>query len=343
MGKGEGKILAEKYKIQSFPALLFLDKKGEIQHMLIGFCPPDKFIREGMRAMDVKHCLREMMKRFEKGDRTLDFLADYVTVLRNANRKETHEIAKLYVEKTGMKQRFEAGERDINFMEEYAKVLEVARVSEYLYAFAPEYLSLLPIEQIATTRNWEWVQSYCNLRFSEAIRKVADRPTYFAEIAGGIEAVNYLVMETLRQEMYYYLSGLDDSRIVRDKQELEKFLECLRRIDTSVASECFAVLMGLKYVMEKDYEGLLDNTRRILKYNVLPAYLANTYFLAYWQTLENCSDVQYVNDGLYMLEQYVRGRVQVVQEEGPEQLAQLERLKQRLVKYAAGLIDNELK
>ena len=327
MAKGEGKELAEKYNVCSFPALLFLDVKGNIRHLMIGYCPPEEFIAEGQKAMDSRENLEGMTKRFKKGERTSKFLADYLTILRKANKKEFRDVALLYVDKTGLRQRFKAGEREPHFMEEYAKVLDIAKVDEYLREFVPEYLSVLPVKQMATGRNWLWLRFYCSLRFTDAVRKVADWPNLFVEVAGGIDHVNQIIDQALRQETFHYLRWFYDPEFVWNDSEFEAFLQYLYSIDSPVASECFIRLTGLKCVIQKDYEGLLKNMRRILEYNVLPISFDGSYFHDLLIALRNCPDGKCVNEGIRLINQCIIDKV------SEEQKERWQILKQQLIKY----------
>ena len=320
MAQGEGKVLAKKYNIHSFPALLFLDAKGKIRHMVIGYCPAAEFITEGQRAMDPGNCLQGMMKRFKKGERSLEFLADYLGVLRRANKIETKDIAKLYVDRTGLKQRFEAGERGSDFMEKFANVLEIAKVDEYLQKYTPEYLALLPVEQMATGRNWQWIKYYSALRFTDAVRKVADHSDLFLKVAGGIDHVNQIVDQALRQEMFYYMLWLYDSEFIWNEQEFEAFLQYLYRLDSPVASKCFIQLTALKNVVRGDYEGLLKNMRRILTYNTLSVSSDYNYYRDFFTALKRCPDVKRVKEGISLIDDCIREKVPEKQREKWETL-----------------------
>ncbi|MCR9011876.1 thioredoxin family protein [Gabonibacter chumensis] len=331
MSEGEGRTLAGKYNLRAFPALLFLDAKGKVVHRVIGYCPSEEFIAEGKRAMDTKRCLKGMTKRFERGDRSPEFLSDYVTVLRKANSPDCKGVVKLYVGATGLKKRFEAGERGFPFMDEYADVLEIAKDDEDLRVFVPEYLSALPVERMAERRNWQWLRCYCILRFTTAMRKVADHPEVFVRIAGGVGPLNQLIDRTLRQEMFYYLRWLHDPKFSWNKQAFESFMSYLKRFDTPIASECYIQLTALKCVVQKDYEGLFENMRQVLQYNVLPVSSGNAYFRNFLTALKDCQDVKWVKEGICLIDEDILIRI------SEEQKREWEKLRQQLVRHTEEL------
>lgn len=302
MGDGEGAKLAEKYDIVSFPALLFLNRKGDIVHLAIGYRTAEQLIHEGKRAINPQLCLAGMTKRFNKGERNPEFLADYVTVLRSANKPECKDVALLYIESTGLEKRFEAGERDIAFMEQYASVLEIARLQDHLLKFVPEYLALLPVEKMLTERNWEWLCYYASNRCTTAVCKVAESPLRFMEIAGGIENVNRIVREALRQEMYQYLRVLYDRQYEINEEKFDTFLQYLHQVNSPVAPECIIQLNTLKSVRRGDYAGVFDCMEKALKYNVFVIGSKDSYFLDFLKELKKCKETKWINEGIRMID-----------------------------------------
>ena len=49
--KNENLKVTEKYKVNSIPAILFVDGKGRVVHQFIGYLPPDKFASEMQTAL----------------------------------------------------------------------------------------------------------------------------------------------------------------------------------------------------------------------------------------------------------------------------------------------------
>ncbi|SDE03518.1 thioredoxin family protein [Riemerella columbipharyngis] len=74
MEKGEGKDIAKKYEVYSYPTYLFLNGDGEVIHRSVGYFAPKEFIDLGETAVNPEKQYKVMKERFEKGDRNPDFL-----------------------------------------------------------------------------------------------------------------------------------------------------------------------------------------------------------------------------------------------------------------------------
>lgn len=73
MEKGEGRDLAARYGVRSYPTLLFLNPKGEIVTKSLGYLDPSQFIELGKEAEKTK-TLGTLKERFEKGESSPEFL-----------------------------------------------------------------------------------------------------------------------------------------------------------------------------------------------------------------------------------------------------------------------------
>lgn len=97
MEKGEGPKLAGKYRVNSYPTLLFLDDKGEVVHAAKGGRPVDQFLGLGKVALGKNDKSAEYTKKYEEGDRDPAFLRAYAYALLNSakpNLKIANEFVK---------------------------------------------------------------------------------------------------------------------------------------------------------------------------------------------------------------------------------------------------------
>ncbi len=94
MEKGEGRELAAKYRVNSYPTLLFLNSKGEVITKSLGYLNPDQFLEFGKEAQSTS-TLGTLKERFEKGESSPEFLlnvmreyvdADYPTAKKASER-----------------------------------------------------------------------------------------------------------------------------------------------------------------------------------------------------------------------------------------------------------------
>ncbi len=78
MEKGEGKALAEKYKIVAFPTFLYVNPQGEVLHREAGYRDDAEMIALGEKALSPENRLSAMDDRYENGDRDPEFLLKYI-------------------------------------------------------------------------------------------------------------------------------------------------------------------------------------------------------------------------------------------------------------------------
>lgn len=77
-----GKMLAEKYKPEGVPTLLFIDPKTEdLVHRVCGGGNADRIIEIGRQAIDPAMSLRALEKRYEQGSRDVGLMEQYLKVL----------------------------------------------------------------------------------------------------------------------------------------------------------------------------------------------------------------------------------------------------------------------
>lgn len=77
MEKGEGVAFAEKYAVNAYPTLLFIDYKGEVVHKALGYRDPAGFLATGREALDPENNLATLRLKFEAGTTDPEVLYDY--------------------------------------------------------------------------------------------------------------------------------------------------------------------------------------------------------------------------------------------------------------------------
>ena len=88
MEKGEGVELAKKYDIKAFPTLLFMDVRGTVIHKVIGGTDVAGLIEHAEVAKDPSKQINTLHKRYEDGERDMEFLSMYVKALRGAYERD---------------------------------------------------------------------------------------------------------------------------------------------------------------------------------------------------------------------------------------------------------------
>ncbi len=97
MEKGEGLEFAEKYDVQAYPTLLFLDKDGQVVHIGLGSRPPKEFIQLGQIALDPERRVGELIRAYEQGTRDPDFLRKYALAALDAGLPQAAHVAIEYL------------------------------------------------------------------------------------------------------------------------------------------------------------------------------------------------------------------------------------------------------
>lgn len=83
MEKYPGVELAEQYVVMAYPTLLFINGKGEVVHRGCGAMGATEFLSLGKAAREGSLTLRAMNEKYENGDRSVDFMMDYLKTMEN--------------------------------------------------------------------------------------------------------------------------------------------------------------------------------------------------------------------------------------------------------------------
>ncbi|MCP4437928.1 MAG: thioredoxin family protein [Aureispira sp.] len=81
MEKGEGPKFAQKYRVNSYPTLLYIDYDGEVVHVGKGARPTDQFIGLGKEALSKFDKTGDYKEKYEAGERDAEFLRAYAYAL----------------------------------------------------------------------------------------------------------------------------------------------------------------------------------------------------------------------------------------------------------------------
>lgn len=99
MEKGDGIEINKKYKayIPGYPSLLFITKKGEVLHQIVGFKEPSVLIEAAEAGLSGK-TIPVMKKRYEQGENSIEFIKEYLEVLNYAFlRDDMKKVALNYI------------------------------------------------------------------------------------------------------------------------------------------------------------------------------------------------------------------------------------------------------
>ena len=96
MEKGEGIDIAKKYNVRAYPTYLFLNGDGELIHRVTSYFPAPEFILVGKDAIDPEKQLGALKKRFEAGEKSPEFLLNFVKVFAFSDAELATKAAVIY-------------------------------------------------------------------------------------------------------------------------------------------------------------------------------------------------------------------------------------------------------
>lgn len=98
MEKGEGLDIAKKYAVMAYPTYLYVDGDGNLVHRVVGSMPTDRFIAASSDALKPETQYGTLLRKFEAGDRSPDFLFSAAQAAQKAyDEKNVAIIAPAYL------------------------------------------------------------------------------------------------------------------------------------------------------------------------------------------------------------------------------------------------------
>lgn len=83
MEKGEGPDLHKRFTVRAYPTFLFIDGDGNEVNRIVGGSDADQFLKTVQDGVGAKS-MKAMTARYEAGERSMEFLIDYLDVLEKA-------------------------------------------------------------------------------------------------------------------------------------------------------------------------------------------------------------------------------------------------------------------
>ncbi|GAB4488015.1 MAG: hypothetical protein OHK0019_03770 [Saprospiraceae bacterium] len=97
MEKGEAPGLAQRYGVEFFPTLLFLDGEGQVVHKAVGYHNAEEFLTLAKTAADPSANLLALETRYRKGERNTDLLKALTNAKSAAFDPATGHLANEYL------------------------------------------------------------------------------------------------------------------------------------------------------------------------------------------------------------------------------------------------------
>lgn len=235
--KPEGIETNKNYGIKLNPTFLFFDKSGKELHKLVGVFSPETFLEEAKNALLTDKTLENYKQLYKNGNRSVDFLFDYVYMLKNAYEVDSFVVNE-YLNSIDTSQYHH--EKNIRFMFEFCifgfkrflpfnnpKFHYILQNKEAFYAYLDKEQVDTRIVFILNSAIYEAIEAKNEKLFNEAIAYMRqyDRgsPYYFKEMDGrttGMTLTNHLVLTS--QLAFYKNTGQQKNYEQTIKQYLPK-------------------------------------------------------------------------------------------------------------------------
>jgi len=95
MEQGDGLAFSDRYDVEGYPTLLFVNFKGEVVHQVKGYMAPPRLLAEAREALDPSKNQSLLALQYEAGSSDPDVLYNYALNLK-ANQEDYTEVARRY-------------------------------------------------------------------------------------------------------------------------------------------------------------------------------------------------------------------------------------------------------
>lgn len=92
MEKGEGPALKNKYNVTSYPTYLFLSADGTVLHRSGSRMEAQEFLKLGQAVLDPRKTLSVLSSKYDQGNRSTEFLFDFMIALKQARDPRLNKI-----------------------------------------------------------------------------------------------------------------------------------------------------------------------------------------------------------------------------------------------------------
>lgn len=263
----EGKELAKKYQIQSFPTLLFIDPKTEeVNHRLVGAGDAVWLIEGGKKALEGRSSLKVLTKRFASGDRKPEFVRDYLNALIDAGMREQRDSV------------MECWFRGLNDEE----------------LLTPLCWNCIERHIDAQTNPTD----YCFVRFLELYER-------FYEIAER-KMVDLRISVVIQNRIAKYTRWKIEQGNRFDEEGRRQLMDDLQKVDYEKVPGWLAQLSTAAYIGKQDYKGMLKHIKKILKKDVLKQGEEGYYLALFLPYLAASKERSVIEDAIEWMEEFCR-------------------------------------
>lgn len=177
MEKGEGRDIAQKFGVQSYPTYLFINGDGELVSRNMGYMAESLFLELGREAHAALKNGGSMRERFNKGEKDPEFLANIIRMHSSTDYEFAKQASARYFENKKTK---EFTKDDLAFLFFFLKSYTDPNY-RYFVENKNEIIKLIPLEQYVEYDNFYKMQQLMSEAADEKNKMI--RENYFLEKA----------------------------------------------------------------------------------------------------------------------------------------------------------------
>lgn len=247
----EGKVLAEKYQITSYPTLLFIDPETEQRvHALVGNVKAEVLIQAGKDAMNQQNSLAGLEKRYQAGEREVGFMNRYLTALKAAAKGKERQIV----------------------LETYIRALT-----------DKQFVS----KEVWDILNGQW-DAFSDPFTYEFQRFVSLRKDFYK--VAEPEKVDFKIDVVVRNYMARYIRWDRTRGVPFDFDGCRHLIDWLQTVDYPGGPVWLAQLFTAEYLGKEDYRGMIESMKDALKFHFMDADTESFYLILFLRPFLDCSD-----------------------------------------------------
>lgn len=241
--KGEGKELAQKYRVRAYPTFVVLKADGTEVYTTSGARPADEFVEKIRKGIDPKWSPEGLTRRYKKGERDPELVKDYAILqLEGGHTDEGLQVINDYFKSLSPKKRVKA--ENFFLYSEFAMRLSDEK-ARYMLDNKERFVKANGLEPVETLlRNWLRIEliPYTTLRSPQPAA-----PEGLQQVKALIDRAALTDKGTLPE-----LVEIAEVRVTGDwKKYLEK---CREKFPTLDKGSRFSILLNMTELMNESEE-----------------------------------------------------------------------------------------
>ncbi|MCX8525490.1 thioredoxin family protein [Chryseobacterium formosus] len=204
MEKGEGREIAQKFSVRSYPTFLFLNGDGELISQNYGYMEPSLFLSMVQDVNAVNSKEGSSKERFAKGEKNPEFLINIMKLNSNSDYEFAKKVSERYFENKPKNEEFTKD--DVGLLLYFLKSSEDPNYKTFV-AQKAEIIKFLPEESYNEFNNQMVLGKVVQEAIDEKNKKIND--AYFLKIAEPLVGKEAAITKLNQTKLAYYEQNAD--------------------------------------------------------------------------------------------------------------------------------------